>query len=389
MLSFLSSIFVHKDASESERRKEYVTLCGVLGIVLNVLLSLIKGIAGVLTGSIAIVADAVNNLSDAGSSFVTLIGFKMAAKEADTDHPFGHGRFEYISGFVVSIAIILMGFEIGKSAFVKIFHPQEIDAALVSVLVLIISIIVKFYMYFYNSRVGKLIDSPAMKATAMDSISDMLSTMVVLASVLLFRFTGLNLDAYCGLAVAGFILYCGYMAARDTLSPLLGNPPTREFVEKIENIVMSHESEGIIGIHDMVVHDYGPGRVMLSLHAEVPGDQNIYKLHEVIDSVEKEIKKVMNCEAVIHMDPIDLHSDNYKEIKQLLEEIFSSLEGGISFHDLRIVPGEKDTNIIFDMVVPYGTKLTPKEAKEKVRKAVEKANPAYHTVIEIDRDYVR
>ena len=275
MITLLSKIFVNGKENE---RQAYGTLCSVVGIMLNVMLFAGKYFAGIISHSIAITADAFNNLSDAGSSFITLIGFRFAGKKPDTEHPFGHGRFEYISGFIVSIAILMMGFELGKSSVSKIIHPVAVETGKLSIIILFISVCVKLYMALYNTRIGKKIDSTAMKATAMDSLSDMVATSVVLLSMLIMKFTCLSIDGISGLLVALFILYAGYNAAKDTLGPLLGQPPKKEFVHEIEDIVLSYED--VVGIHDLVVHDYGPGRCMISLHAEVPGDGDIYKLHD-------------------------------------------------------------------------------------------------------------
>ena len=283
-------------------RRMYGTLCSSVGIGLNICLFAGKYLAGVLSGSIAIMADAFNNLSDAGSSLITLIGFKFAGMKPDAEHPFGHGRIEYISGLAVSAAIILMGVELAKSSVSKIISPSPVDMSMMSIAILAVSVCVKLYMCSYNRFVGKQIDSAAMKATAIDSLSDAVATSVVLLAMLVLKFTGLNVDGWCGAMVALFILYAGYSAAKDTLSPLLGQPPEEELISQIRDITLSHQE--IVGIHDLVVHDYGPGRLMISLHGEVPGDGNIFELHDVIDQAEKELKDKLGCDAVIHMDPI-------------------------------------------------------------------------------------
>lgn len=290
MLKIIGNYLIKKknpDGVENVTRQIYGTLCSVVGIVLNVVLFAGKYFAGVISGSIAITADAFNNLSDAGSSFITLIGFRLAGKKPDVDHPFGHGRFEYISGFVVSVAILLMGFELGRTSISKIISSEAIDTSIAAIVILIASILVKLYMVVYNRRIGEKIKSAAMKATATDSLSDVLATTFVLVSVLVMKITDINIDGYSGIVVALFILFAGYSAAKETIDPLLGKTPEPEFVQAIRDIVLDHKD--VVGIHDMVVHDYGPGRVMVSLHAEVPGNGDIFELHETIDQDRKSV----------------------------------------------------------------------------------------------------
>ena len=385
MVTLLSKIFIKADTKDA--RKAYGSLCSILGIVLNILLFAGKYAVGVLSGSIAITADAFNNLSDAGSSFITLVGFRFAGKKPDLEHPFGHGRFEYISGFIVSVIIIVMGLELGHSSITKIISPEEIDTSATAVIVLIASIGVKVYMFIYNRSIGKRIDSAAMKATATDSLSDTITTGVVLISVLLCRFCNINIDGICGVMVACFILYAGYGAAKDTISPLLGKAPDEEFVEEIEETVRAHEL--VLGVHDLVVHDYGPGRVMISLHAEVPGDGDIYELHEEIDKIEREIREKLGCEAVIHMDPIDRNNGELKHIMAYMNEQVFNINPEMSIHDFRMVSGKERTNLIFDVVVPYDYKGTREELIGKIQKAATGLNPAYHVIVDIDRAYVR
>lgn len=381
-------IIKKKNAGESEKlaRQIYGTLCSVVGIMLNVLLFAGKYFAGVISGSIAIMADAFNNLSDAGSSFITLIGFRFAGKKPDIDHPFGHGRFEYISGFVVSMAILMMGFELAKSSISKIIHPEKIETSIVSMVILVISIAVKLYMVFYNKTIGNKINSSAMKATATDSLSDAVATTFVLVSMLVMRFTGINIDGYTGAIVAVFILLAGYNAAKDTLNPLLGKNPEPEFVDAIKDIVMSHEK--VVGIHDMVVHDYGPGRVMVSLHAEVPGDGDIFELHDSIDHIERELTEKLGCDAVIHMDPIETDNEVVRQLKEKVENGVKLLIDGATIHDFRMVQGPTHTNVIFDVVVPYSIKDSNEEVKEKVCKMVQIIDETYFAVVNIDRLYV-
>ncbi len=385
MITLLSKIFI-KEKDERIVRKAYGTLCSMLGILLNILLFAGKYFAGVISGSIAITADAFNNLSDAGSSFITLIGFWFAGKKPDPEHPFGHGRFEYISGFVISIVILFMGVELLQSSIMKIVSPEPVDGSTLSMVILVIAICVKLYMCFYNSRIGKRIDSAAMRATAVDSFSDSVATLVVLISMFALRFWGINVDGICGSVVALFILYAGYNAAKDTIDPLLGTPPKKEFVEEIEQLVMAHDM--VTGIHDLVVHNYGPGRVMISLHAEVPGDINIYLIHDEIDIIERELKDKLGCEAVIHMDPIETDNAIVIEVKNKMAEAVKQIHEGISLHDFRMVQGPTRTNLIFDIVLPYEVKLPQERVISLIQEKASGINENYYVVITVDKAYV-
>ena len=352
MITLLSRIFI-KDRENIKSpgvRQAYGVLCGAAGIFLNLCLFAGKFAAGLISNSIAITADAFNNLSDAGSSIITLIGFQMAGQKPDPDHPFGHGRIEYISGLLVSVIILLMGFELLKGSVSKILHPEELAFSPIIVAILLISILVKCYMFFYNRRMGKLLNSSAMLATGTDSLSDTLATTVVLISTLTAHFTGLSIDGWCGVAVGLFICYAGFSAARDTVSPLLGQAPDKEFVQQINDIVMAHEE--VIGIHDLIVHNYGPGRVLISLHAEVPADGDILTLHDAIDTIEHELYNTLNCHAVIHMDPVQVGDEKTERLKKLVEGYLAEIDGSLTMHDFRIVTGPSHTNLIFDVVTP-------------------------------------
>ena len=367
-------------------RSAYGTVCGICGIILNILLFAAKLLAGLLSGSLAVMADAFNNLSDAGSSVITLFGFRMAGKKPDPDHPFGHGRIEYISGLIVSLIIILMGAELAKASVSKIIEPAETDFSPLTAAILVISVLVKLHMSLYNRKYGKKISSAAMLATATDSLSDMVSTLVVLVSGILCSVTGIvYIDSICGLLVAVFILIAGFKAARDTVSPLLGQPPSKEFVDGVMTLAMSDPK--ILGIHDMVVHDYGPGRRMVSLHAEVSCGENVLVLHDLIDRLENKISEQMGCETVIHMDPIDVTDSRLASLKEILSSIVKKADAGAMFHDLRMVPGETHTNLIFDVVLPSDSKCSEKEARNLICDLVREYNPEYCCVIKIDTDY--
>ena len=386
MISLLARLFLKTEGrDEAALRKEYGILCGAVGIALNVLLFAGKFFAGTLSGSIAITAVAFNSRSDAGSSFVTLLGFQLAGQKPDSDHPFGHGRIEYLSGLAVSMLILLMGFELAKSSLDKILHPAPVDSSWLVIAILCVSIAVKLYMSFYNRSLGKKLNAPAMLATAADSLSDSVATTAVLIATLVGRFSGLMIDGWCGILVAAFILWSGFNAAKDTINPLLGTPPTHEFVDQIKHLVMAHPA--IIGIHDLIVHDYGPGRVMISLHAEVSASENVLELHDEIDNVESELREKLGCEAVIHMDPIVTDDGITEETRERVAALVHCIDDAINIHDFRMVAGPSHTNVIFDAVVPYGFRLTDSEVEEKIKTAVRTLDGNYFAVVKVERSY--
>lgn len=388
MITLLARLFI-KDrdkVADAAVRRAYGMLCSLTGIGLNVLLFLGKYLAGRLSGSIAMTADAFNNLSDAGSSVITLLGFRMAAKKPDPGHPFGHGRIEYLSGVAVSIIIIVVGVQLGLESIDKIMNPQPVDAGLLPMLVLVASICVKGYMFAYNRGIGRKINSPGMAATAMDSLSDSIATSVVLISMLLSRFAGVNADGWGGIAVACFIIFSGFKAAKETLSPLLGNPPDPQLVHDITNIVLSHSE--VMNVHDLIVHDYGPGRLMVSLHAEVPGNGDIYALHDTIDTIEYELSSKLGCDAVIHMDPVSPDGTKTAHMRDELAEAAKSIDPRLSIHDFRIVDGPTHTNVIFDAVLPNDSKLTEEEAVAQLAALVHSLWQNSHPKVHIDRPFV-
>ena len=384
MITILSRFLIKDRLNEKdpEVRRKYGMLSGIVGILLNLFLFAIKFFAGLLSSSIAITADAFNNLSDAGSSVITLIGFKMAGQEADTDHPFGHGRIEYISGLLVSVFIILMGYELCKESFKKILDPAAPVITPLIFAILVISILVKCYMYYYNHRLGKRLESKAMEATATDSLSDTLSTAIVLVSSLIGHFTGLLIDGPCGLLIGFIILYAGYHAAKETAGPLLGQPADPEFVQKILDLV--DEYDDILGIHDMIVHDYGPGKCLVSFHAEVPAKGDILALHDTIDLVEYRIRTELSCEAVIHMDPIMNDDEETNFLKKSVSEILTAYDDQLTLHDFRIVKGPTHTNLIFDVVVPFRTSYSVDDLRSTVQQRVFEKFPHHYCVIQID-----
>ena len=387
MVQLLARYFIknYEQTESPSVRQSYGVLCGSVGIGFNILLFIGKFLAGLISNSIAITADAFNNLSDAGSSLITLIGFKMAGQKPDTEHPFGHGRIEYLTGLLVSLLILLMGVELIKSSVSKILHPEATECTPVVAGILIVSILVKLYMYLYNRSTGRKIDSAAMMATAADSLSDMLSTSVVLIATLIGKFTGLQIDGWCGLLVGIFILYAGFSAAKDTISPLLGQPPQKEFVEKIESIVQSYPQ--VLGIHDLIVHDYGPGRVMISLHAEVPASGDMLHLHDTIDNIERQLHRELHCDAVIHMDPVMNDDEETQELKKQVTCCLHELDKSLNLHDFRIVKGPTHTNIIFDILVPFKFQLSDAEISRFMEEKIHSISTSYYAVINIDKDY--
>ena len=373
--------------SDPRVRTAYGVLCGAVGIFLNLVLFAGKLLAGTLSGSIAITADAFNNLSDAGSSVITLLGFKLAARKPDREHPFGFGRVEYLSGLAVSAIILLMGVELLKTSVRKIITPEPTSFSVLGAAILVASILVKLYMAFYNRRVGRLVRFEAMQATSTDSLSDAVSTSVVLAAMILSLFTSFNVDAWSGLAVSLMIICAGFGAAKDTINPLLGQLPEPELIERIEKIVLSYP--GILGIHDLIVHDYGPGRRYVSLHAEVPSAGDIMEMHDQIDLIERRLRDECDCEPIIHMDPI---ASDDTQVGAMREQVAALIEarwnGQVRIHDFRMVTGPSHTNLIFDAVVPQGFEMTDAQVKKEIERLAGELPGTCYAVVKIDKPYV-
>lgn len=385
MVRKIAMAFVPKDGTEVEKRSIYGMVCGFVGIFFNIILFVGKLLAGIITSSISITADALNNLSDAGSSIVTLAGFKLAAQKPDSKHPYGHGRIEYLAGLAVAAVILIMGFELFRDSIGKVLHPQDTEFSYVVIFILLASILVKCYMAYYNYSIGKEIDSAAVRAAAMDSMSDCIATGAVLVTTVLNHLYGWQLDGYCGILVSLFIMYSGIQAARDSVDPLLGIEPDEEFLQQIEDISLSFD-ENIVGIHDLMVHDYGPGRKIISLHAEVPADSNMIQIHDVIDNLEKKLSKDLGCMATIHMDPVVVNDPEVKELKHQVADLVKEVLEAITIHDFRVVKGDTHTNLIFDMVVPFSCKCTDREMADMVAdKIKEKLGNNYYAVIDVDR----
>lgn len=388
MLHLLIHLFIpnHKNIADPAVRRAYGTVCSGLGIALNALLSALKLIAGFLSGSVAVTADAMNNLSDAASSVITMIGFRLSGKADDAEHPFGHGRIEYISGLIVAMVIFLMGFELAKTSVSRILNPLSVGFDVLTTVALIASILVKLYMYSYNCRIARLIHSPSMKATAADAVSDVFASLAVLLSCIVQHFTGANIDAWMGLIVSALILRAGYCAARDTISPLLGNSPSPDFVRQVEEIVLSYDQ--IHGIHDLIVHDYGPGRTIISLHAEVPEDGNLIVLHDMIDAAERRLKALLYCEAVIHMDPICVHDEKVIQTRNnILAALQQCIDPRISIHDFRMSAGSIHINVIFDVVIPHDLKISDSEVKSSIRKIIHQLDERLFPIITLEHGY--
>lgn len=388
MIELLAKCFIRnrEQTGDPAVRRAYGQLCGLVGIGLNLLLFAGKLFAGSLSGSVAITADAFNNLSDAGSSVVTLLGFRLAGKKPDPQHPFGHGRMEYISGLVVSGLILLMGVELAKSSLDKILHPAAVEFSAAALIILAASICVKLYMALYNRRIGKKLSSPAMTATAADSLSDTASTAAVLLAMLIAHWTQLDIDGWVGLLVAAFILWSGIKSAVETISPLLGQPPEKEFVDDIRRIVLSDPQ--ILGLHDLIVHDYGPGRVMVSLHAEVPAHGDLLELHDVVDNLEMELQRRLNCHAVIHMDPVVTDDGLTEPLRHQVAALVREIDPDISIHDFRVVSGPSHTNLVFDAVLPFGKTLTPEQVRGQIVERVRALDSRYFAVVNVENSYI-
>ena len=387
MTKLLIKLFI-KDSEKTDDpavRSRYGTLSGIVGILCNILLTAAKFIVGSVTGSIAITADAANNLSDAGSSAVTLVSFRLANKPADDEHPFGHGRIEYVMGLVIAGLILYAGVDALRGAAGKLLHPEAMEFTWAAVAVLVLSILVKIYMSVFYRRIGRKIGSTAMEMSGADALNDTISTALTLVCLLVYKFTGLDLDAYAGIVVAVLLLKTGYEGGKETLGQLLGQRPSAELAEKVRQIVLSYPE--VLAIHDLVIHDYGPGRCHVSLHAEVDGEGNIYELHEAIDRAMSELDHKLGCFSVIHMDPVDTKNERLAEMREETVQLLRSIDPVLSLHDFRMVPGKHRANLVFDVLVPFGYKLSDEDVRKAVRAAVEERHPDCRCIIQIDKSY--
>ncbi|BDZ79653.1 cation diffusion facilitator family transporter [Claveliimonas bilis] len=389
MTEFLVRHFI-KDYHKTEElnvRTQYGTLAGVVGIICNALLFAVKAAVGIAMHSISVTADAFNNLSDAASSVIGLVGVKLAGKPADKEHPFGHGRMEYITALVVSFLVIEVGLTFFKDAFSRIWNPQKLEFQFISVLILVLSIGVKLWMSLFNRKLGKRIDSKVMLATAADAVGDVITTSATVISLLFFYFTGINIDGVIGVCVSLVVIWAGIGIAKDTLKPLLGEPTPSADYEKITRFVESYD--GIIGSHDLIVHNYGPGRNMASIHAEVPNDVDIEESHEIIDRIERDAISQIGVFLVIHMDPVETKNERILEIRKQVEASINEIDPDVTIHDLRVVEGKERINLIFDMVVPFAySREEQKELERKVRSYLSERDSRYQCVITVEQSFV-
>lgn len=377
----------NQNIKSKEARQAYGYLGGFVGIISNIILFGAKLTIGLLINSIAVIADSFNNLSDAASSIITIIGFKISNIPADKEHPFGHGRIEYISALVVSFMVMYVGFEFIKSSYARIVSPENVDFNVEALIIMFLSIIVKIWLSRFSKKIGKTIDSKAMIASAMDSLSDAIITSVVVFSLVISRWITFPLDGYIGIFMALFIMYTGISLIRDTLNPLLGEAPEQEFVQEILEQTLSYE--GIIGVHDLIVHNYGPTNRVVSLHAEIPANMNIMKAHDLIDEAEKIISQDMDIHLVIHMDPINTDDEVVQKTQEEVIDVLNKLSLNLSIHDFRLVGEGENKNVIFDMVVPHEVReREEKKIVQEVKQAIKDKYPKYDAVITVDRDYV-
>ncbi len=388
MTNLLIKLFIKNkdDVQNQEVRGKYAMLSSITGIVVNILLSVFKLIIGVIANSMSIISDALNNVTDAGSSVVTMIGFKMSQKKVDSDHPWGHGRMEYVTGFFVDILIILVGFELLQSSIEKILHPELPSISNITLVLLAVAILAKLWLFVFYRKIAKKIDSAAIKGTAYDSISDSISTLAVFISALIARFAGITIDGYVSLLVSVFILVTGCKAIKEIIDLLLGQKPDPEFVKEIEEFASKYET--IQGIHDIMVHDYGPGRKIVSFHAEIPANSNILKAHDIIDQMEQDIFEKFHCITTIHMDPIVVDDEEINEMKQYTEAIVKEINEKFSIHDFRMTDGGERINLIFDLVIPTDEKIDVAKVVSEIRQEIHKKNEKYYAVIKAEHSYV-
>lgn len=385
MTNLLIKLFI-KDVSNLGTRGKYGMLSSATGIVVNILLSIVKLVIGIIANSISIISDALNNITDVGSSVVTMIGFKISQKKIDKDHPWGHGRMEYITAFIVDIIILMVGFELLKSSIDKIIHPELPAVNNVTIIILVIAVLTKLWLFLFYKKIAKMIDSNAIKGNAYDSISDSISTLVVLISAVVAKLCGVSIDGYASLIVSVFILFTGYKAIKETVDLLLGMKPDPEFIKDIEDEAKKYEM--ISGIHDIMVHDYGPGRKIVSFHAEVPADGDICKVHDIIDQMEQDLFEKFNCITTIHMDPIVVDNKEINDMRDFTEKIVKELNSEFSIHDFRMTDGGKRVNLIFDLVVPRDKEYDKEEIIKNVQQKIHEKDKKYFAVIKVETSYI-
>lgn len=387
MTNLLIKLFIKdNDVSNLGTRGKYGMLSSATGIVVNILLSIVKLVIGIIANSISIISDALNNITDVGSSVVTMIGFKISQKKIDKDHPWGHGRMEYITAFIVDIIILMVGFELLKSSIDKIIHPELPAVNNVTIIILVIAVLTKLWLFLFYKKIAKMIDSNAIKGNAYDSISDSISTLVVLISAVVAKLCGVSIDGYASLIVSVFILFTGYKAIKETVDLLLGMKPDPEFIKDIEDEAKKYEM--ISGIHDIMVHDYGPGRKIVSFHAEVPADGDICKVHDIIDQMEQDLFEKFNCITTIHMDPIVVDNKEINDMRDFTEKIVKELNSEFSIHDFRMTDGGKRVNLIFDLVVPRDKEYDKEEIIKNVQQIIHEKDKKYFAVIKVETSYI-
>ncbi len=384
MTQFLIKHFIKDNGiDEKKTRQKYGFLSGKVGIVANLMLFLGKLVAGILTASVSVMADALNNLSDAGSSIITIVGFKISTKPADSKHPFGHGRIEYVSAFIISMFILFMGYEVFKTSVKKIINPEDITFGIIPIVILVISVLVKLWLYYFNKKMSKTVNSTTLKATAIDSLSDSISTFAVLVGILIYKYTNVNTDGIIGVLVAIFIIISGVKTAKETVDKLLGEAPDKSFIKRITEQVLAYEE--ILGVHDLIVHNYGAGHCVVSLHAEVSCNCDFMEIHDLVDNIENEINEKYKCITVIHMDPIAIEDETVLECRDKIRKIIEEIDITLTMHDFRMVIGETHTNILFDVVVPYGFKISDEEIINFLTKKIKNIDEKYNPKIVIDK----
>lgn len=384
MTKLLLRLFVkdYENADAPGTHSAVGRLAGITGIVCNILLFLLKLVAGLLSGAVSVVADALNNLSDAASSLVTLLGFQLAQRPADKDHPYGHARYEYLSGLTVAVLILVIGVELGQSAFKKILNPTPVDFSLVTFAVLLCAIGIKLWMSGFFTQLGKKISSGTLKAAAVDSRNDVIATTAVLVGVLVEKMFHVSVDGYIGLGVAAFILYSGIGVARDTISPLLGQRANQSLVESISACILNHEK--VLGVHDLLVHDYGPGQCYASVHVELSAEEDPLVCHDMIDTIECDVLEKLNVHLVIHYDPVLPNDEEWTQMRCLVESVIATIDSRLSMHDFRIVRGAERPKLVFDLAVPYGMRNAHKALKQSIEEALRSKGVEYTTVIRFD-----
>ena len=387
MTKLLIKLFVKSnDVKDLKVRNKYAMLSSITGIIVNILLSIFKFIVGLISNSMSIISDAVNNITDAGSSVVSMIGFKLSQKEIDKDHPWGHGRMEYVAAFIVDVLIIIVGYQLLQTSIGKIINPEMPSITNVTIILLVVAILVKLWLFVFYRKIANTIDSAAIRGTAYDSISDTISTLAVLISAIVAKLANVSIDGYISILVSMFILFTGCKALKETIDLLLGEKPDEEFVKEIEEF--SKQYELVSGIHDIMVHDYGPGRKIISFHAEVPADCDIMKAHDIIDEMEQDIYKKFNCITTIHMDPIVTDDEEINKMRELVEKQVTEMNKEYSIHDFRMTDGGEHINLIFDLVIPRDSKIDREKVQKETQERLHNINNKINAVIKVEYSYV-